>query len=191
VDTAQPSGEVARHRFTVREYFRMAEVGILRPGDRVERIDGHILDVARRGPRADACASRLSHLLIPRLDDKAIVRMRGPLRLSDHSEPEPDVVLLRARADWYANEDAGPSDALLVIEIVDSTERARWHAKLPLYAQAGIPEVWLVDLGAGSITIYRGPTPTGYAQAIVATGDDVLRPLAFPDLVLSAAHILG
>ncbi|HEY7067278.1 MAG TPA: Uma2 family endonuclease [Chloroflexota bacterium] len=179
------------HRFTVDEYFRMAETGILAADARVELVDGEIVDMAPLGRRHMACVDRLTHDFVTALGERAIVRIQGALRLSDHSEPEPDVVVLRPRADYYAGEDAGPADTLLVIEVADSSERYDRQVKVPLYARSGIPEVWLVNLIAGTVTIYREPGPTGYAKVVVASGDDVLSPVAFPDFCLTAAHILG
>ncbi|HLH26044.1 MAG TPA: Uma2 family endonuclease [Chloroflexota bacterium] len=182
---------VTRHRFTVDEYFRMAETGILRPGQRVELIDGEIVDMTPIGRRHMACVDRLTREFVSGLGDRAIVRVQGSLRLHDYSQPEPDLVILRPRDDFYAGEDAGPDDALLVIEVADTSEHYDRQVKVPLYARAGIPEVWLVDLAAATVTRYREPGPDGYAQALVASGEDELRPLAFPDFVLSAARILG
>jgi Uma2 family endonuclease len=182
---------VTHRRFTVNEYYRMAEVGILSPDERVELIEGEIVDMAPIGSRHAACVDRLNRDFVPALGDRAIVRVQGPLRLHDYSEPEPDLVILRPRDDFYAEETPGPADALLVIEVADTSERYDRQVKVPLYAQAGIPEVWLVDLTAGNITVYRGPGPDGYAEATVATGADELSPLAFPDFVLTAARILG
>ncbi len=169
----------------------MAETGILAPDARVELIEGEIVDMAPLGRRHMSCVDRLTHDFVTTLGERAIVRIQGALRLSDHSEPEPDLVVLRPRADYYAGEDAGPEDTLLVIEVADSSERYDRQVKVPLYARSGIPEVWLVNLIAGTVTVYREPGPTGYAQVIVVTGDDPISPLAFPDFSLTAARILG
>jgi Uma2 family endonuclease len=182
---------IKRHRFTVDEYYRMAETGILAPGQRVELIEGEIVDMTPIGRRHMACVDRLTRDFVTALGDRAIVRVQGALRLHEHSEPEPDLVLLRPRADFYAEQDAGPDDTLLVIEVADTSEHYDRQVKVPLYARAGIPEVWLVDLTAGSVTAYREPGATGYAQAIVATGNVELSALAFPELTLTAARILG
>jgi Uma2 family endonuclease len=179
------------HKFTVDEYYRMAEAGILTRGQRVALIEGEIVDMAPIGNRHAACVDRLTHDFVLGLGDRAIVRVQGPLRLHDYSEPEPDLIILRPRPDFYASQHPGPGDTLLIIEVADTTERYDRQVKVPLYARAGIPEVWLVDLTAGTVTLYREPGPAGYARAIIATGDEVLSPLAFPDLRLTAAHILG
>jgi Uma2 family endonuclease len=145
---------IPRHRFSVDEYHRMAESGILAPTQRVELIEGEIVDMTPIGRRHVACVARLSHVFIRGVGDRAVVLVQSPLRLVDHSEPEPDLVVLRPRADFYAGKDAGPQDVLLVIEVADISEHYDRHVKVPLDARHGIPEVWLVDLTAGSLTIY-------------------------------------
>ncbi len=182
---------ITRHRFTVDDYYKMAETGILAYKQRVELIEGEIVDMTPIGRRHAASVDRLTDLFARGLGDRAIVRVQGPLRLHDRSEPQPDLVVLRRRADFYAQSDAGPEDTLLVIEVADTSEHYDRLVKVPMYARAGIPEVWLVDLTAVRITAYREPSASGCAQAIVAAGTDELSPLAFPDFVVSAARILG
>ena len=182
---------IARHRFRVDEYYRMAESKILAPGQRVELIEGEIVDIAPIGRRHMACVDRLNQDFILGLGHWAIVRVRGPLRLHDYSEPEPDLVILRPRPDFYAEGHPGPEDTLLVIEVADTTERYDRQVKVPLYARAGIPEVWLVDLVARIVTAYRQPHAGAYADVVVATGADELSALALPELTLTAARILG
>src|SRR5712692_3167368 len=181
---------IARHRFTWDEYHKMAETGILAPTQRVELIEGEIVDMTPIGRRHVACVARLTHIFVRGVGDRAVVLVQSPLRLAEHSEPQPDLVVLHPRADFYAERDAGPRDVLLVIEVADTSEHYDRHVKVPLYAQHGIPEVWLVDLTAGSVTAYRQPGAEGYEQTIVARGHDELRPLAFPDFVVTAASIL-
>ncbi len=179
------------HRFTVAEYHRMAETGILHPSQRVELIQGEIVDMAPIGRRHLAVVDRLNRSLVLALADQAIVRVQGALRLDDFSEPQPDLVVLRPRADFYAERDAGPADVLLVIEVADTSEPYDGRVKVPLYARAGLQEVWLVDLNAATVTAYRAPTPEGYSQSVVAARGDALSPLAFPVLTLPVAAILG
>ena len=183
---------VTHRRFTVDEYYRMAEVGILSEDERVELIAGEIVHMTPIGRRHMACVDRLTRDFVLALGHRAIVRVQGSLRLHDYSQPGPNLVILRPRDDFYAGADADPADALLVIEVADtSDEYYDRQVKVPLYAQAGIPEVWLVDLTAGSVTVYREPSPDGYVQAVVATGPSELSARAFPDFILRAARILG
>lgn len=182
---------VARHRFTVAEYHRMGEAGILGEDERVELIDGEIVDMTPIGRRHQACVDRRNDLLVSSLRGRAIVRVQGSLRLDEHSEPQPDLVLLRYRPDYYATSDAGPADTLLVIEVAETSARYDRRVKVPLYARAGIPEVWLVDVDAGRVATYREPDPQGYRRVLTVRGQDRLAPLAFPDLALTAADVLG
>jgi len=182
---------VARRRFSVAEYHRMAEAGILAYKERVELIEGEIVHMTPIGRRHMACVDRFTRFFVQGLGDRAIVRVQGSLRLDDRSEPEPDLAILRPRADFYAESDAGPADALLLVEVADTSEHYDRQVKVPLYARAGIPEVWLVDLTAATVTAYRRPDTTGYAEAIVVSGTDELSPLAFPELTLTAGSILG
>jgi Uma2 family endonuclease len=117
--------------------------------------------------------------------------VQGSVRLSELSEPEPDLVLLRRRADFYANADASPADVLLVVEVADTSLRYDRDVKVPLYARAGIPEVWLVDLNGATVTVYRDPGPQGYREVFTARGTERLSPQAFPDFALTPSQILG
>jgi Uma2 family endonuclease len=180
-----------RHRFRVADYHRMAEAGILGEDDRVELIEGEIVDMTPIGRRHQARVDHLAELFIRGLSDRAIVRVQGSIRLSEHSEPQPDLVLLRRRPDFYADADAGPDDVLLVVEVADTSLPHDRDVKVPLYARAGIPEVWLADLNDPSIIIYREPGPQDYREVYTARGQVRLSPRAFPELVITADQILG
>jgi Uma2 family endonuclease len=179
------------HRFTVSDYHRMAEVGILGEDDRVELIEGEIVDMAPLGRRHQARVDRLAELLIRGLGERAIVRVQGSIRLGERSEPQPDLVLLRRRADFYVDADAGAPDILLVIEVADTSLAHDREVKVPLYARAGIPEVWLVDLNGENVTGYREPGPQGYGDVFTARGHERLSPRLFPELALTPDQILG
>ena len=153
-----------RHAYSVDDYYRMAETGILRPGDRVELIDGEIIDRAPIGSRHAAAVKRIAQALSLSLGDRAIVSVQDPIRLDPYSEPQPDIALLRPREDFYAGAHPGPGDVLLLVEVADSTLRFDRDTKLPLYARHGIPEVWLVDIENAQFTIHRDPQAHGYGQ---------------------------
>jgi Uma2 family endonuclease len=153
-----------RHAYSVDDYYRMAETGILRPGDRVELIEGEIIDRAPIGSRHAAAVNRISNILKLSVGTQAIVAIQNPVRLDRHSEPQPDIALLHPHADFYAAAHPGPADVLLIIEVADSTLRYDRDTKLPLYARHGIPEVWLVDIDNNSFTIHRTPQAAGYAH---------------------------
>lgn len=138
-----------------------------------------------------ATVDRLAELFLIRLCEQAIVRIQGAVRLTDCSEPHTDVVLLRRRADFYRDEDAGPADVLLIVEVADTSLAHDRDVKVPLYARAGVPEVWLIDVNAASVTVYRDPSPEGYRQILTVQGTERLSPQAFPELALTPGQILG
>ena len=180
-----------RRRFTVDEYYWMARVGILRPDDRVELIDGEIIEMNPIGGPHASTVDRLSQFLILALQGAAIVRVQNPIRLDSGSEPEPDLALLRPRRDFYAAGHPTPSDVLLVVEVADTTIAYDTRTKAPLYARAAIPELWIVDLTRGCVVTYRDPSDAGYATTRVHHRGEMLRALAFSDLAFPVDDILG
>ena len=153
-----------RHRLTVAEYYRMGEAGILAPDARVELIDGEIIDMAPPGHRHAGTVDQLALALSSAVNGRAHVRVQNPLRLDDHSEPQPDVSVLRRRPDFYKSGHPRPVDALLVVEVADTSLRYDRDDKIPLYARHGIPEVWLVDLKTKRFVRYRNPQQGAYAS---------------------------
>jgi len=154
------------HRLMVDDYHRMGETGILGPELRTELIEGEIVEMTPIGPSHGGTVNLLAKRLTTRVGDAALVSIQNPVVLDDHSEPQPDLALLRPRADFYRDAHPRPRDVLLVIEVADSTLRYDRDVKLPLYARAGIPEVWLVDLRGRELVIYRRPGATGYAESV-------------------------
>ncbi|WP_448605575.1 Uma2 family endonuclease [Thermoflexus hugenholtzii] len=183
--------QVQRRLFTVEEYHRMAEAGILSEDDRVELIEGELVAMSPIGSRHAGVVDRLNYLLSRRAGEGIIVRVQNPLRLSAHSEPQPDVALLRYRPDFYASAHPGPEDILLIVEVAETSADYDRSVKIPLYARHGIPEAWLVDLLEERIEIYRHPTPQGYRSLHIAHRGETVRPTALPDLELSVDEILG
>jgi Uma2 family endonuclease len=183
--------EPVRRRFDVDEYHWMGRVGILRPDERVELLDGEIVTMSPIGNMHNATVDRANQFFTTRLAGTAQVRTQGSIRLSQYSEPEPDIALLRPRPDFYASAPPTPVEVLLIIEVADSSLASDRNAKLPLYAAAGIIEVWLVDLQHRRITVYREPEQGRYLQVTVAGPDSVLSPIAFPDLAVTYADIFG
>ena len=155
-----------RHRITVDEYHRMAEVGLLAPDARVELIEGEIIDMPPIGHRHAAAVDRLNRLLNLAVGDRAIVRCQGPIRLGDLSEPQPDFALLAPRADFYAERHPVAADTLLVIEVSETTLRYDRQTKLPLYARHGIPEMWIVDAAGKQLHIFRRPSGVAYDEIV-------------------------
>jgi hypothetical protein len=187
------AGEVAttRRRFTRKEYHRMAEVGILGDNDRVELIRGEIVEMSPIGPRHSAFVDNLNRLLARRLPDDAIVRVQGPVALTDDTEPQPDLTVLRRRAVPYKEREAWAEDAVLVIEVAESSLAYDRWTKRRLYAEAGIPEYWVVDCTAETIEVHRDPGADGYRNARLVTGEAALSPQAFPDVALRTTDIFA
>lgn len=183
--------QVQTRPFTVDEYYRMAEAGILHEDDRVELIRGAIVEMSPIGSRHAARVDRLSTEFHTRLISRAIVRVQGPVRLSPNSEPEPDILLLRPRSDFYAAAHPGPADVLLLVEVADTSLEYDRGEKLALYAEAGIPEVWIVDLAHEVVEVFRQPDAGSYRRQDVFGRGASLAPEAFPDAVISVDAILG
>ncbi len=184
--------ELKRRRFTVDEYHRMGEVGILPEDERVELIEGEILEMSPIGSRHAGIVNRLNDLFTLRLRGRAIVAVQNPISLgSKYSEPQPDLTLLRPRADYYADALPEPPDILLVVEVMDTSVKYDRRLKLPLYARAGISEVWLLDLNGERVEVCRRPALGGYRDLRTIPRDDSLAAAAFPEVVFTVADLLG
>ena len=183
---------VRRRRFTLDEYHRMGETGILGEDDRVELIEGEIIEMTPIGSRHSGTVGRIQHLFSMRLTTRALVWVQNPLLLVRYqSEPEPDVMLLAPRSDFYAAGHPEPPDVRLLVEVADSSLPYDRRTKFPLYARAGVPEAWLIDLDAGRLEIHRGPGDGRYDTVRTPRDDEPFAPLAFPDLTLSLRDLLG
>jgi len=156
---------MVRHRFSVDEYEQMIERGILTEDDRVELIRGEIIDKMSIGDEHAACVKRLNRLSSRMLGDRAVVSIQDPIRLAD-SAPEPDVALAKPRDDFYASGKPRAADVLLVIEVADTSLDADREVKRPLYAENGIAEYWIVNLGEACIEVHRQPRPDGTYQEV-------------------------
>ncbi len=181
---------LATRRFTSVEYHRMAETGVLHPDERVELIEGEIVEMSPIGARHARCVDRLTALLVPLVTGRAIVRVQGPVLLSPTSEPQPDVALLAWRGDFYPVA-PGPSDIMLVIEVADSSLLTDRRVKVPLYGRSGVSETWLIDLVGNRVEIHRGPGPSGYASTETCRGREAVTVEAWPDLAFEAETLLG
>jgi Uma2 family endonuclease len=181
----------ARHRYDVDAFHRMAEAGIFGEGDRIELIDGDLIDMAPIGSEHAANVNVLVQALVIACAGRAIVSPQNPIRLDRMSEPQPDLAVLRSRDDFYAGACPGPADVLLLIEVADSSLKFDRGVRLPLYARAGIGKVWIVDLTRRVVEAYRAPTGKGYAEATThRTGEAVALALA-PDIVVHLGLVFG
>ena len=177
--------------FTIEEYHRMAEAGILHEDDRVELIEGKIIQMAAIGSRHAACVKRLNKLLVREVGDSGVVGVQDPVVLPVSSEPEPDVTVLRPRDDFYAAGHPVPEDVLLLIEVSDTSLEYDRDVKVPLYARAGIPEVWVVDLTGEEILAYLRPEGIAYAEVGRVGRGGSLASRTVPGLTLTAGDVLG
>jgi Uma2 family endonuclease len=181
--------QVTRWRFTVHDYHRMGEAGILHEDDRVELIEGELVEMAAIGTRHFSCVNRLNRMLVMSVGEAAVVSVQNPVRLSEHTEPQPDITVIRPRD--YTEALPLPEDVLLLIEVSDTTLAYDRSVKLPLYARAGIGEVWIVNLPARTIEQYTDPSDDGYRRVDQTRGGQNLQPAALPDLALTVDEILG
>jgi Uma2 family endonuclease len=185
------SVQIAKRWFTVAQYNRMGETGILTEDDRVELIEGEIIEMSPIGRRHAACVGRLTNLFGRLLAERAIVWVQNPIVLNDYSEPQPDVALLRRRDDFYERSLPTPDDVLLVVEVADTTLEYDRQIKAPLYARAGIAEVWIVNLMDEKIEIYVQPMNDAYQSKREAKrGETLNSPSAF-NVTLDVDDILG
>lgn len=176
------SVQLLRRKFTLEQYHKMAESGILTENDRVELIRGEIIEMSPIGRRHAACVRRLHKLFSEKLSLLAIVDTQNPVELSDRSEPQPDVVLLQPRPDFYEAGHPKAKDIFLLVEVADTTAETDRDVKIPLYAENGISEVWLVNINEQCVEVYREPLSTGYQNVQKFQRGQTLSIQAFPDI---------
>lgn len=183
--------QVTRRRFTVAEYHLMAKAGILGEDDRVELIDGEILRMTPIGRLHAAAVDRLTEHWSRSAGDVAQIRVQSPIVVDDESELQPDLSLLRRKADYYASGHPRAQDVLLIVEVADSSLTFDRDVKVPLYARGGIREVWLVDLDGDAVSVFRDPSPTGYRNVSTYRRGEWLSPEALPGREIAVADLLG
>jgi Uma2 family endonuclease len=185
------SVQVLRRRFTVDEYYRMAEAGILHEDDRIELIEGEIVEMSPIGSRHAACVKRLIGLFSRQVGpESATLGVQDPIHLGEYSEPQPDIALIHPRPDFYASAHPGPADILLLIEVADTSVEYDRGIKIPLYSRAGIREYWIVDLAGESVEVYRDPSPDRYRLIRLLKHGDRIAPEAFPDVEIAIDDVL-
>ncbi len=182
--SALASPVLQRRRLTVNDYYRMAEAGILGEDERIELIDGEIIDMAPIGAEHTSIVNRLTRHFANCVGDRAIVSVQNPVRLDDGNEPQPDIALLRYRDDFYRNAHPGPEDVILIIEVADTSLRYDRDVKLPLYARHGIPEIWIMDMADKRLEIDRNPDGETYRERICPSGISGVAPAALPECAL-------
>ena len=192
MDTTDTVVEPKRRRFTIEEYHRMGEAGILRDDERVELIEGEIVEMGPIGRVHAGTVDRIANVFSRRLGERAIVRVQNPVVFIDLlSEPQPDVTLLIPRRDFYTGGHPEHGDIFLVVEVMDSSVAFDHRVKLPLYARAGVAEVWLANVNTRRIEGYRGPRSGGYAESRIFEGEDQLSIQAFAEVTFTVRELLG
>jgi len=167
----------------------MHAAGILTEDDRVELLEGEVFAMAPISSRHAACVNNLARIFQEKLGKKAIVSVQNPIRIGEHSEPQPDIALLKPRPDFYFSQLPGPEDVLLLVEVAETSVSYDRDLKIPLYSRAGIPEVWLVDLESRTITVFADPQAQGYAEEQVFRSKQVLFSRVLPDLRFTVREI--
>ncbi|MBF2005495.1 MAG: Uma2 family endonuclease [Chlorogloeopsis fritschii C42_A2020_084] len=181
-------------RFTITEYDRLAELGFFHEDDRVELINGEIISMVSKGKLHSVCETRLERELFKLVGERATLRGQQPIIIPDYSEPEPDRVIVKNRADDYLSTHPTPADILLLIEIADSSLKYDQEVKLPLYAEAGISDYWILNLVANYLESYSEPYQDlqgkfGYRKKIIFLPNESVNLPCFPDLVLDLSRV--
>lgn len=169
----------------------MIQAGILTKDHRVELLDGEIVDMAPIGREHNADVDFLLSYCASLVPHDAILRVQGSVILDDSSQPEPDIALLHPRKDFYRHKLPGPKDIFLLIEVADSSLLLDRDRKVPLYAKAGIAEMWLVDLVSREVIVHRQPRSGAYTKITRHRAGDKVAPLAFPKLFLNIKELFG
>lgn len=181
---------ITRHRFTVEEYHKMAEAGVFSEDDRVELIDGEVVEMTPLGWRHARCVSSLNMLLARLAGDRYVLSVQNPITVDEHGEPQPDIALVR---ELPAERLPGPEEVVLVVEVSDAALPYDKNIKLPFYACVGFPEAWIVDLQSEVIEVHASPRPSGYARTSRYDREDgqLRSDETLPDLALPVGEILG
>ncbi len=180
-----------KHRITVDEYYRMAEVGLLAPDARVELIEGEIIDMAPVGTNHGSVVNDLTDLFVHAVGDRGIVQIQGVVRLDGSSEPQPDVAVLVRRDHRFRRVHPSPADVLLLIEVSDSTLRYDRNVKVPLYARHGIPEVWIVDLQNAELHRWCEPEDGRYLHQSTTKTPGVTPIVKLPGIEIGLSKVLA
>jgi Uma2 family endonuclease len=178
-----------RTRITTNRYQMMVATGVLTKYDRIELIEGDMVDMAPIGTKHSAITSRLHELFVLAVSRSATVVSGGPVNLGEYSEPQPDLMLLKRRADFYSGKIPEAADVLLLIEVSDSSLAFDQTVKLSLYARYGVAEYWVVDVEGRRIVTYREPTVKGYVRKVEVAAADIVIPQAFPHVKIPAGDV--
>jgi Uma2 family endonuclease len=180
-----------KHPISAEEYLRMGEAGVFAPEARLELIEGEIVEMAPIGSPHAGTVTRLNELFIQRAAGRALVSPQNPVIISDRSVPQPDLALLKPRADYYRQSHPKPSDLYLVVEVADTTRAFDLGTKVPLYARCGITEVWVIDVSEGAIHVFRDPGPAGYGTSFTVGPGQGVACVAVPEASLEVGELFS
>lgn len=178
-----------RHAISAEEYMRMGEAGVFAPEARLELIEGEIIEMAPIGSPHAGTVAILGRLLDRAVGELALLWVQNPLILGERSVPQPDLALLRPRADSYTRSHPVATDVLLVVEVADTTLAFDAGTKVPLYARAGIAEAWIVDLQARTLRVFRDPGASGYRTSFAASGDEKVAAVLLPQVAVTVSAL--
>ncbi len=182
--------QLEQHLWTVEDYNRMIDAGILQPEDRVELIEGQIVEMAAKGTAHEATITRTARVRRNSLGDQVLIRTEAPIQLDNRSEPEPDVAAVRVDSLDYADHHPTPEEIYLVIEVADTTLAKDCGTKATAYARAGIADYWVLDINDRQLHVFRDPSQTGYQRNVVLAEDATVAPLSFPSFSLAVNQML-
>jgi Uma2 family endonuclease len=182
---------IKRYRWSSTVFHAMVEKGILCEDEPIQLIEGELVTMSPVGAEHSGLVKKLAELLFDRLKKRALISVQDPVHLDEFSEPEPDLALLTSRADYYMRDLPRPADILLVIEVADSSLAYDRGVKMSLYANAGIPEAWIINLIDRWIEVYRDPSPAGYTTMLKILPGKTIAPQAFADVVVGVDELLA
>jgi Uma2 family endonuclease len=183
--------DLTKKLFTVDDYYRMAEFGIIGPEERVELIDGEIIQMSPPGNRHIACVNCATSAFVEAFRQRAIVSVQNPLRLNIYNEPQPDIVVLKPRTDFYESTHLAAEHVFFVVEISDTSLAFDRKVKLMRYATFGVPEVWIEDLNHDLLLVFRQLESKSYKSLLTLRRGDSVSPLVFPDVIFKVEQLLG
>jgi Uma2 family endonuclease len=178
-----------RHAVTVEEYFRMGEGGVFAPEARLELIEGEIIEMAPIGSPHAGAVNILVGNFARAVGELAIVSVQNPLIVGDRSVPQPDLALLKPRADSYTKSHPTVAEVLLVVEVADTTLRYDLGTKIPLYARFGIPEAWVLDVQGRVMRVFRDPSADGYRTSFTVSEGETVSVQALPGVVIALSEL--
>lgn len=182
---------ITRHKFSTKDYHQMIEIGILGEDDHVELIDGEIVKMAAIGSHHAGCTNKSNAFFSHQLTGRALISVQNPIALEDGTEPEPHIALLKLADHFYTKQHPIPADIFFILEIADTSFLYDKEVKLLKYAQAGIPESWLLDLTHEEILACRIPSQEGYKDIHTIKRGQSLSLLAFPEIKASVDDLFA